>query len=561
VEGLDHAGLSRKLAIISALRIGLVSASLGAVFALIDEGDLGGITASQLTLIVIAYVVSLLYALGLRLRLSLVALAYAQVVVDSMLVSLLVLTSGGIDSVFTFAYVFVVIGAAMTLYRRGTILATGASLLCLATIAVLQVDRAVRGLPRVGADRAALTLFSYSISLILIAWLASTLAENVRAAGQRLAQARSDFERLEELHAAILRSLPAGLMTVDLQGVIRFVNDAALAILGFPVEHIVGQQVFDMLPVVGEKCRSLIDSGSEPNPRDRAETSFTRPGGGTIRIGFSFAPLSARPEARAGFIIVFQDVTEIVRLKEAFERADRLAVVGKLAAGIAHEVRNPLSSMCASIDVLKDALSPPEQMQRLMDNVIREGDRINRLITEFLAFARPRDPVRNPTDLSLLVQEFADVFRHEAELAGTRVELSLGSGVSAPLDADMIRQVLWNLARNALQAQRDRGGSISISTRLAGETAEISVRDDGPGIPSEALSRIFDPFFTTKDYGTGLGLAIADSIVHAHGGSIAVSSTVGEGTEFVLRLPTKPLEESSAAWAAQLPADHRLLTT
>lgn len=464
-------------------------------------------------------------------------LAYAQILVDAILVSMLVVTTGGIESVFTVTYVFVVIGGAMTLYRRGVVMAVLASLLLLGTVAVLQVDNSVRELPRVEGARAALSMFTYVTGLVLVGGLAGTLAENLRTTGRRLAQKESEFERLEELHAAILRSLPGGVLTLDGAGVVRYANDAAMAILRLAPHELFERPLDAVVPAVAERWRSMLQEGRAPHPRDRFECSFARSGATSIRIGFSFAPLGQKTEEPGGVIVVFQDVTEIVRLREAFERAERLATLGKLAAGLAHEVRNPLSSMCASIDVLKTALSPPDSVKRLMDNVVREGDRLNTLISDFLTFARPRELNRKPIDVSQVMSALADVFRHEAQAAGTVVTTTLDAGLVASIDADLIRQVLWNLAKNAVQAIGQRGGHIQLEAHARDQGVELVVRDDGPGIPAEALSRIFDPFFTTKDRGTGLGLAIAHSIVQAHGGKLLVSSTVGEGTEFAIWLP------------------------
>jgi len=372
--------------------------------------------------------------------------------------------------------------------------------------------------------------------LSLVAALAGTLAENVRAAGKRLAERESDLLRLEELHAAILRSLPAGLMTLDPAGGVRYANEAAFSILELDADGLVGRRVDDAVPAVGRAFRSLNDSGRSPNPRERYEGTFMRTQGGPIRLGFSFAPLGD-DSAALGSIVVFQDVTEIVRLKEAFERADRLATIGKLAAGLAHEVRNPLSSMCASIDVLKVNLEPPEPMRRLMDNVVREGERLNGLITDFLTFARPREVNLRPTDLSVLAEDAAQMFGHDPELSKASIELKLTPGVLSSVDADLVRQVLWNLVRNAVQALEGKGNTVTLTTRMRDGLPEIVVSDNGAGMAPEVLRRIFDPFFTTKDRGTGLGLPIAHSIIEAHGGTILVSSALGVGTEFVLRLP------------------------
>jgi two-component system sensor histidine kinase PilS (NtrC family) len=274
------------------------------------------------------------------------------------------------------------------------------------------------------------------------------------------------------------------------------------------------------------------------NARERFETEQARPDASTIRLGFSFAPLGL-VDGGSSSILVFQDVTDIVRLKEAVERSERLALVGNLAAGLAHEIRNPLASMCASIHVLKGTLTPPQGLASLMENVIREADRLNALITDFLAFARPRSLSQRELDLSLLVSNVVEVFRTGPEVGSIAVELDLVPKLMISGDPDALRQVLWNLLRNAAQAVEGQG-RISIHTRQTAEAAEIVIEDSGRGIPSEQLGAIFEPFFTTKDGGTGLGLPIAQSIIGAHHGRILVSSGQ-KGTEFVVQLPVRPL--------------------
>lgn len=545
--------LARKLTIVAALRIAFVTVSLGAIFALTDTAN-ETFEASQYTLVASAYAVSLAYLLALRFGASPTALAYAQLLVDAALVTVLVATTGGIESVFTAAYVFVVIGGATTLFQRGAALAVGACLLMLATLAIVQVDGGSTLLPRSEPSRAALSIFTYVISLSLVGGLASALSETARETGRRLAEREGDLERLEALHASILRSLPAGLITLDADGRVRYANEAALGILQRGFDTLLELPIADVVPPVGRAYALVSQRPSAPNPRERFEGTYTPGAGQTVRLGFSFAPLGSR-EHPEGTIVVFQDVTEIVRLKEAFERAERLATVGKLAAGLAHEVRNPLSSMCATIDVLAASLSPPPALERLMQNVVKEGARLDQLITDFLRFARPRELTRKMTSLAELCRALADVFAHDAAIGRARVELDLDDTVQAEVDADMIKQVVWNLARNAAEAMLSRAegregpiGRITLRVKHAPPFALLAVVDDGPGMDATVLKRMFDPFFTTKDRGTGLGLAIAHSIVEAHGGTVLASSTVGEGTELVLRLPVSVTVTAPPAW-------------
>jgi two-component system sensor histidine kinase PilS (NtrC family) len=528
--------LGSKLTSVAFVRVVAVSLSLAGVIAYAPSG--AGVASWQYVLIAVTYALSATTAFLLRYRRYLMPLAYSQIVIDTVVVSILVIMTGVIESPFTFVYVFTVLAASVTLYRRGALIATICYFLMFGTLALLQVEELLRGVPPVVFGRAMFSFTMHSAGIAMIGVLSSTLAEKLKTTGRELAEKRIDYERLEELHAAILRSLPAGLMTIDGEGGIRYANEAALGILRRESGEVIGARLDEIAPAIAERWTPTLLNVDKATPRERFEASHQRSDGRTIRIGFSFAPLGGDEVGTWGSIAVFQDVTHIVRLKDAYERAERLATVGKMAAGLAHEVRNPLASVCASIDVLKESLNPPEPMQRLMNNVVREADRLNTLITDFLEFARPREPNLQQTDVSALIASVFDVLRNDALLAGVKLELEVQPSLFARVDPGQLRQVVWNLGRNGAEAiQSSQKRRLAVSARSRGEIVELVFRDSGPGIPADKMKRIFDPFFTTKERGTGLGLAITHSIVAAHGGSILVESNHDEGTEVIVSLP------------------------
>ncbi|MEE2901102.1 MAG: ATP-binding protein [Myxococcota bacterium] len=549
---VEREDLTRKLTRIAAVRIALVTLSLGASIIFIDLSAESAmeVHSGKYTLIAFSYIVSICYMVALRASANVHALSYGQVVVDSILVTWLVLMSGGAESVFNIAYVLVVFGAALTLYRRGAIIGTMTSLLLYGTLVLVQVTNSIAFLPKIEANAAALSFMIYSIGFGLVGALASTLAETASKRGQLLAEKESEFEQLEELQTSILRSLPAGLMTLDNDGTIRYANEAARSILLLRSRQLIGQNLRSVVPAIAEPWTMIVKKrGLIPNPRDRFEGDFLRGDGSDLRLGFSFAPMTTRP-GNLSLIVVFQDVTNVIKLKAEVERAERLATVGKLAAGLAHEIRNPLASMCASIDVLKTGINPSGAMKRLMDNVVTEGERLNELIADFLLFAKPRQLNLVRVTLSELVENVLDVYRYDDALKSCEVSMSLDEEVVILADTDAIRQVMWNLVRNATQAMKSfPEARIDLVTRNNGECGEIIIADNGPGIDEDVLARIFDPFYTTKgEDGTGLGLAIVHSIVSAHGGKVLVSSAPQKGTEFVIQLPLAeseiPLQKS-----------------
>ena len=232
--------------------------------------------------------------------------------------------------------------------------------------------------------------------------------------------------------------------------------------------------------------------------------------------------------------------SDLTQLEAEVRRSQRLADLGSLAAGLAHEIRNPLASMSGSIELLRGCVRPGGDEARLMEIVLREAGRLNELVTQFLAFARPAPPRRRHTDLAALLDETLSVFRNDPQAAGVRIEARL-EPAAADCDPDQMRQVIWNLLSNAAQALaaagRQGGGALRIRCSATPEGAVIEVEDDGVGMTPEELNGIFIPFFTTKARGTGLGLATVHRIVDAHGGVIRVASQHRAGSRFTVVLP------------------------
>jgi two-component system sensor histidine kinase PilS (NtrC family) len=267
--------------------------------------------------------------------------------------------------------------------------------------------------------------------------------------------------------------------------------------------------------------------------------------GQELTIGATVSPLRDVHDEVLGRVVNFQDLTELRRLEAQHQRSERLVTVGHLAAGIAHEIRNPLASISGSIELLRQAPQASEDDRTLMNIVHREIDRLNVLIGDLLDYANPRPSQPVDFDLGVLVRETLQVAR--ADQAFTDVELSCDVDEPMPITADpaKLRQVLWNLVRNSADAAAAGGKHVVVAAHGDATGATISVADDGPGIPPDKLTRIFDPFFTTKKGGTGLGLAQCHAIVAEHGGSIDVESAVGKGVKMVVRLPKLAIPSKS----------------
>jgi two-component system, NtrC family, sensor histidine kinase PilS len=326
-----------------------------------------------------------------------------------------------------------------------------------------------------------------------------------------------------------VQSVTSGLLTIDADGRVTFLNRAGEQMLGVSWRDLMGGRAESWLGAFH------IDTA-------RGETDVVRADQTRLRLGYSTFPLLGRQGTSFGTAVIFQDLTQLRAMEERVARSERLADLGKLAAGLAHELRNPLASMMGSVELLRGALLGPED-HRLLDIVLREGGRLEHLVTEFLAFARPAPPRRGRFDLATVVAEALEAFHHDPAAEGVELRREL-EPAPATGDPDQVRQVLWNLLLNAAQALPARPGpgqargKVRVACRpLADGGSELVVEDDGSGIAPADQALLFTPFFTTKPEGTGLGLATVHRIVDAHGGSLTVDSTPGEGARFTVRLP------------------------
>src|SRR5437870_7331356 len=532
----ETAGLYRKLVLLTGIRLAVGTALLIATAWLTlaqqqlpraVEGWLYAIIASM-------YVASLVATFLLRTGRNLAVVGHFQIAADVVAATGLVYLTGGPESIFTILYPLAIVSGAIGLGRRGAVLgAVAASLVFCALLFGMEngiIQPATRYLahPPLPATRIALTVVLNLSAFFLAGALASFLAEQVQGARAQLAERQTRLDKLEALYSAIVKSISSGIVAVDEQGRVTYLNRAGLEIAGLTEDRVPGQSLYELVPALGEALTRTSWTG-----RQRNEATVRGADGRERVLGWAAARLA---EGAHGNVIVFQDLTDFRRMEEAMRRADRLAVVGVLAAGLAHEIRNPLAAMCGSIELL--SLSPKlgEHEKRLMQVVRGEGERLEALLKDFLAFAKPASPQLAAVEAGPLVEETADVFRREAALKGIAVSVDVDRGVWLSVDASQIKSVLWNLLGNARDATDD-GGRIAVRLRRQASQALLEVEDSGQGISAEELPRIFDPFFTTKAGGTGLGLAIVHRVVEGHDGRIAVRSEPGRGSTFSVALP------------------------
>ncbi len=280
---------------------------------------------------------------------------------------------------------------------------------------------------------------------------------------------------------------------------------------------------------------------------ERGEAAYRAPGGNTLIIGFNAVPFTDVNDEIIGVIIIFQDLTRIKRMEEALKRADRLAAMGELSARIAHEIRNPLASISGSVQLIAQGEGVNSQDRKLLEIVIRETDRLNGLIRDFLAYARPGQPAKGRVSLHQMFSDLIVLMAGDPRFIGVTIENGCPRHLMVNGDHDQLQQVFWNLLVNAAEAMPE-GGAIHILVELIsssdsgmqlGDVVRIEIRDTGRGMTSEEIHKVFEPFFTTKPGGTGLGLATVYRIIESHDGTIFVDSCVGKGTTFTMLMPSR----------------------
>jgi two-component system sensor histidine kinase PilS (NtrC family) len=502
------------------------------------------------------YTLTLVYALLLQRVRSLKLFAYVQILGDVFIITLLIYLTGGIASIFSWVYLLAIFSAGTILYRRGGLLVASASSILYGALLDLEYYQLL--LPIGGRQFSSLepqgvyVLYLILVNMMafyLVAILSSYLAEQIRRKEEELKKRIIDYRQLERLYKHIVQNVVSGLVTVDETGRVTSFNRMAEEITGRKFEEVYQEEIDSLFPGLSAWRHTLEENpGGGVNRLHplRWETRFQRKDGASLILGFSISPLKDSSDREMGNIFIFQDLTRLREMEEHLKRADRLAAVGKMAAGIAHEIRNPLASISGSIEILKEELVSSPQNQQLMGIVLREVNHLNTLIADFLLFARPFSPGKEKIHLNSLIEEILQMFTRGPDFnRRIRLETQFEDDLHIQGDPHQIRQVFWNLFINAAQAMPG-GGTLRVELRKGSSphapsggriVGEISVIDSGTGIGEEELEKIFDPFYTTKERGTGLGLSIVYSIVEGYGGKVTVQSRKGKGSVFSVSLP------------------------
>ena len=492
--------------------------------------------------ILLWYSLSLFYVLLLSFWQEHRLQASLQVLTDLVMVSLVVHETGGWDSSLNFLYPLVIIVASVLLPRAWAQLVAALAFILYGTVLELNYFGVVPSYCNTHPGLKALQaiIFVNLFAFLTVAYLAGLLTAKLRQVRVQLKDTSGALENLQALHENIIHSISSGLITTGLDGRITLVNAAAQRLLERPAAELLGTPVHQLFL---DPLPNVESQQAHAEVRFDAATKFRK----TFRV--RVAALTVPDRAELGFVYALDDLTEIRRLEREVRMQDRLAAVGRLAAAIAHEIRNPLTSIAGSVSMLSGVPDMNEEHRRLLDIVTRESQRLNGIITDFLAYSRAKQYRFDRADLILLVEDTLTLMDHRmaAEKTGITIERRFTVPEAyAIADGDKLKQVFWNLCENAVRAMKN-GGKLTVAVEALGDDWQVGFTDTGTGMTPQQIEKIFEPFQSNFEGGTGLGLALVYQIVQAHEGKVWARSKPGQGTTFVLRLRRLDAERPVAA--------------
>lgn len=541
---MDMTVLPKRLKILMVFRVAFASLLLG-TYRIFDIGYYKQYTDWILYLIVSLYLLTILYSLFINRVKNIKAFAYLQLTLDTTAGILLISLTGGIESWFSFVLLLTVIASAIIIDKKaGYLIATISGILygLLIDLQFYRILPVAYTTDFEGKDFF-YNIFSHISAFYLTALMTGYLSSRLEKTSISLEQSDSDLRDLTLFNRELIESLPTGLLTTDITGKILSFNKAAKEITGINNSRIVSMNLRDLFPFTDITDKNERMEGTIINNNE------------TRVIGLALTGITDNKGGKKGYICIFQDITRLKNLENELKLKETLAAIGEMSANMAHEMRNPLASLRGSVEMLKEGALNRGQNKKLLDIALSEMDRLNKIITDFLTYSRPRPPELTRFNVEDLLAEITDSLKNAYEKRNDIVlRRNFGDKIKIMADPHKLRQVFLNLGVNAIESMQD-GGELTIEARDDGDNIVISFQDTGEGISPENLQQIFYPFFTTKDKGTGLGLAIAYRIIEDHGGKINVRSRPGHGSVFEVVLPAETGSTGSKGYGKENPGD------
>ena len=563
---MNRAELDRQLRWLMILRMVTVTTLLISAFAIELTLKPGQSLRPLFVLAAVIYGMVLLYAVLDRWLKGTPGFIHLQLIGDALVVTAFVRITGGVDSPMSFLYLLPIAVASLLLVRRGGLILAS---VCFALYAVLVLHGAgwlgsgrfpVPSEPT-ASWRVSYFLIVHAVAFVAVALLASHLSERVRVQTRQLDERQGAVARLQALNENIIESIHSGLITTDLAGRVNFMNRGGAEITGRAQDDVEGttiEQLFGLETDFLEAARTQLAA----RRRFRFERYYGAPNGDRIFLGIAVSNLQDRSDQPLGYIFTFQDLTEVYAVEQQMRLKERMEALGQMAAGMAHELRNPLAAISGSVQYLKGDLKPGGETLELMDIILRESQRLDQAIRDFLTFARPGRFSTQRCDLVRLLEDHLKLLRKSREFTGAhRVETHFASDVVwCDVDANRMKQVFWNLSTNALKAM-PQGGALTLTVRADEARNEVGVTfaDEGVGMDERARDGYFQPFRSAFEEGTGLGAAIVYRLVEEHGGRIELESQPGRGTTIRIVVPqaragASDSKDASLATAGGVPA-------
>ena len=548
---LDQKETLSRLQLLMFLRVGFVSLLLGvAIVIQVRETKtyFGEILNAHYLLIALIYFLTFIYIVALKYIKNLFKFAYLQLLIDTIFITAIIYTTGGIESIFSFLYLLNIISGGIILYRYGGMIIASFSSILYGAFLDLSYYGLVNpiGYRFLYAQEYQSSEIIYIIlvnvaAFYLVAFLSGFLSEQIQKSRAELKAKQKDIVDLEMLKENIIQNISSGLVALDEQSKIIVFNKGAERIFNIDSRDAIRKDISDIIP-------HIMPYLKVHSPHKFSQLSYKGKEDQQIDLLLNISPLKEYDGSNKGKILVFQDTTRIREMEQEVKRMEDMAMLGELAAGIAHEIRNPLASISGSIQVLNDSLSQEEAHinRRLIEIVLREVSRLDHLVNDFLQFARPQRIEIEEFELNQLIMDTLYLFQNSQSWSE---HLDIDTKIMSPLtiksDPHQLKQVFWNIFLNSSEAM-PKGGLISISAQKetdlkssseSVESVRITIEDNGPGLDPKIAKDIFQPFSTTKKNGSGLGLAIVKRLVEGLGGKVSGENLAREGTTITIILP------------------------
>ncbi len=537
-----EAGIERKIIWMMALRVLIITTLLGSALLIqfLHPEEFQPYWGLYYV-IGLTYFLSIIYALFYNFVENKEIFVYFQLINDLTIETFIIYVTGGIDSSFSFLYFFSIIAASIILFRRGALIIASLSSFFYSVIISLMYNLYIP-LPYNAMFHSQkeiyFNIFVNIFAFITVGLLISYLSENLKSYKINLAKKSKDLKDLQAFHQNVIDCMSSGLIATDLNGDITFLNRSAEEIIGYKLQELRRKPLLEIFldPTLSF---DIIINKLKNQKIFRFDSECITKSGEIRFLGASLTPLKEKDALDSGYILIFQDLTDLKKLEEQIKIKDRMAIIGEMATGIAHEIRNPLAAMSGSAQLMEREKVDSKQQKKLMNIILKETKRLNKIITNFLEYAKPLRFQPVEIDLAKLLEETIILLKNSKEFKDSHhIKIYPKKGKFLYFcDPNQMKQVFWNLAQNAIRAM-PQGGILEISLNQGdNDGIAISFKDEGIGISDKELSDMFKPFRGSFENGLGLGLAIVFRIIENHMGRIEIKQNSKRGTNVLVYFP------------------------